>query len=88
MEFGGHEDGHCIVRAGGKESAHGIHRVFCPDTGVLAYLDTGGLRNTWVWDFESDTFYSIGILGGFGVARHNGIRIFSLGISQEGPECP
>eukprot|EP00972_Heterocapsa_arctica_P020551 3030013-Heterocapsa_arctica.AAC.1 len=59
MEFHGHGNGHCIIRYGGKESAGGIHRVFCPDTGTLAYLDTGGLRNTWVWDSEQNSFYSI-----------------------------
>eukprot|EP00972_Heterocapsa_arctica_P011377 1669525-Heterocapsa_arctica.AAC.1 len=64
-----------VIRYGCKDSALGMRRVSCPDTGSRAYLDTGGMHNTWVWDFEPGSFYSIGILGGFGVQRRNGIRI-------------
>eukprot|EP00972_Heterocapsa_arctica_P015213 2240597-Heterocapsa_arctica.AAC.1 len=48
----------------------------------------GGCITPGFGDFLPDSCYSIGILGGFGMARHNGIMILSLGISKEGPEGP
>eukprot|EP00972_Heterocapsa_arctica_P088444 13041330-Heterocapsa_arctica.AAC.1 len=88
MEFEGIDEGHCVIQYSTKDQENVMHRVYCPDTGAKAYLDTSGLHNVWVWEFERGAFYSIVISKGFGRESRNGIIILALGKSKAGPEGP